>query len=58
VKRVVPKIGHVAVLAKRPNVRLLAIGLAAIVFLFVTAQSIWRKQDLDEEVVGDAVAIA
>ncbi|MQA98825.1 MAG: signal peptidase I [Actinobacteria bacterium] len=58
VKRVVPKIGHLAVLAKRPNVRLLAIGLAAIVFLFVTVQSIWREKDFDEEVVGDAVALA
>lgn len=49
VSRVVPKVGHLAVLAKRPNVRLLAIGSAAAVFLLVTLQSIWQKEEEDEE---------
>lgn len=58
VERVVPKLGHLAVLAKRPNVRLLAIGFATLVFLFVTLQSIWQKEESNDERLGDAVATA
>jgi signal peptidase I len=59
VQRVVPKVGHLAVLAKRPNVRLAAIGGAALVFLFVTLQGIWRsKEGIFEEGVEDASAPA
>jgi signal peptidase I len=58
VERSVPEVGHLAVLAKRPNVRLLAIGLAALVFLFVTLQSIWQKEESGDGGVGDAVATA
>jgi signal peptidase len=59
VDRVVPKVGHLAVLAKRPNVRFIAIALATAVFLFVAMQSIWKKDDNDVgKVVEDAVATA
>lgn len=58
VERVVPELGHLAVLAKRPNVRLLAIGFAALVFLFVTLHSIWQKEENHDERLGDAVATA
>ena len=55
VERVVPKAGHLAVLAKRPNVRLIAIVIAASVFFIVTVRSIWSREP-QEEGLGDAVA--
>lgn len=59
VSRVIPKVGHAAVLAKRPNARIIAIVGAALVFLYVTLQGIWTKRDdVMDEGVGDAVAPA
>ena len=58
VRRVIPKLGHVAVLAKQPNARLIAIAGAALVFLLVTLHSIWTKNETKDEGSEHAVAVA
>lgn len=58
VRRVIPELGHAAVLAKHPNVRFIAIIVAALVFLMVTLRSIWTTNETKEEAADHAMAVA